>query len=108
MVKKLPDELARKWSEAERTGEAELGELVICDSCNHDYTRDDTTSGGFIVGSYAYGPCCSERHYRELVKYGETHHVRAECPAGVSFWRFVLDYRAARGSTAIRIRPFER
>jgi hypothetical protein len=35
-----------------------VGRTVLCDACDTDLTND-TRSGGFMFGSYAYGPCCA-------------------------------------------------
>ena len=42
------------WDEAERTGKpVDIGRLVVCDGCNHNYT-DKPTIGGALSGSYAW------------------------------------------------------
>jgi hypothetical protein len=88
----------REYGEAlDRGGDAriELGRDVLCDSCDTDLT-DDPRTGGFMFGSYAYGPCCLHKLDR-IRSYGEEDHIRAWCPEGVSFADWV---RGMRGPDA--------
>lgn len=80
-----------------------IGETVLCDSCDTDLT-DDPRSGGFLFGSYAYGPCCADRHLASIKGYGEERFIRGWCPEGVSFADWVR--RDLRGpGAAITITP---
>lgn len=38
----------------------DIGDDVVCDYCNGDYTESEET-GGILIGSYAICPVCSER-----------------------------------------------
>ena len=78
----------------------EIGDTVLCDLCNTDYTDSDE-SGGLIVGSNAVCPRCEGRIRENLRKHGEEREIKAECPEGMSFKAFVLTYR--NGNNAIRI-----
>ena len=79
-----------------------LGDAVLCDACDTDLTAD-TRSGGYLFGSYAYGPCCAEKRLVTIRGYGEEDHIRARCPEGVSFADWV---RGMRGpDAAITITP---
>lgn len=99
-------DLKQKWDDAERTGEPQpLGDLVVCDVCDRDYTNS-TEEGGFIFGSYAYCPTCAERHLPKIQGYNEEHMIRARCGDGVSFADFVRAYRGP--DAAIRIGKLER
>ena len=82
-----------KWREAEETGEpVKVGDLVVCDVCDKDYTHSDA-KGGFIFGSYGYCPTCAENRINEIRRYGEEHYIRAHCPPDMSFADFVRRYR---------------
>lgn len=98
-------DLEAKWKEAEATGQAvEVGAIVVCDVCNEDYSaRDD--QGGFIFGSYAYCPACAKSHLTAIRGYGEEGMIKAHCPSGVSFAKFVRNYRGP--NAAIQIRGFK-
>jgi hypothetical protein len=88
----------REYCEAlDRGGDAviPLGRDVLCDSCDTDLT-DDPRTGGFMFGSFAYGPCCLHKLDR-IRSYGEEDHIRAWCPEGVSFADWV---RGMRGPDA--------
>jgi hypothetical protein len=79
-----------------------LGQTVLCDACNTDLTSDPR-SGGFLFGSYGYGPCCADERLASIRGYSEEHFIRARCPAGVSFADWI---RAMRGpDAAITITP---
>lgn len=89
----LPRDLIEKWEEAAETGKpVVLGETVVCDACNEDYSvRPD--QGGFIFGSYAYCPACAADALPRIEGYGETYMIRARCPEGKTFADFVREYR---------------
>jgi|GEM_PF-1971124 len=87
-----PD-LKAKWDEAARTGNAiPVGDVVVCDVCNADYTESQAT-GGFIFGSYAYCPRCARSHLEKIREYGEEHLIRARAEPGEAFADFVRRYR---------------
>lgn len=70
----------------------EIGNHVVCDYCNEDWT-DRAEKGGLLFGSYAACPDC-EQHQRDLAKkYNEESHILAECPAYMSFYNWVLTLR---------------
>jgi hypothetical protein len=79
-----------------------LGGTVLCDVCDLDLTTDPR-SGGYLFGSYGYGPCCAARKLETIKGYGEESHIRAWCPAGVSFADWIRDMRGP--DAAIRITP---
>lgn len=82
-----------KWKQAEETGEpVKIGNLVVCDSCDTDYTDSDA-KGGFIFDSSAYCPKCAERSINNIRRYGEEHHIKAVCPPDTTFADFVRQYR---------------
>ncbi len=70
----------------------DMGDTVICDQCNKDFT-DSGESGGFIFGSHAYCPDCGRAALPRIKGYGEEKFIKATCPRGMSFKDFVLQYR---------------
>ena len=79
-----------------------VGSTVLCDACDTDLTSDPR-SGGFIFGSYGYGPCCAAERLESIKGYGEQSFIRARCPEGMSFADWI---RFMRGpSAAITITP---
>lgn len=60
------------------------GNQVFCDGCNKDWTGLPD-SGGLLLGSYAYGPCCDGETLSACERYKETHLIKARCPEGKSF-----------------------
>ena len=79
-----------------------VGQTVLCDACDTDLTSDPR-SGGYLFGSYGYGPCCAEKRLTVIKGYGEEHFIRARCPEGVSFADWIRDMRGP--DAAIRITP---
>ena len=92
------------WNEAEANPgkEIKLGSLVVCDVCNRKFT-DNTESGGFIFGSYAYCPLCAGKQLGKIRSYGEEHLIHAFCPDGKSFADFVREYRGEDASISIQL-----
>jgi len=81
-----------------------IGDNVVCDLCNTDYTESDE-QGGFIFGSHAVCPTCAPRMRASIRECKEEHFITAECPAGISFREFVLNIR--NGDNTIRIQTFD-
>ncbi len=79
-----------------------LGRDVLCDICDTDLT-DDPRSGGYLFGSYGYGPCCAEAKLAVIRGYGEEWNIRAWCPPGVSFADWIRGMRDP--GAAITITP---
>jgi hypothetical protein len=69
-----------------------VGEVVVCDACNDDYT-DSTDSGGFLFGSHAYCPKCAKRSIERIKGYGEEKYIKDYCPEGMSFRDWCLKLR---------------
>ena len=84
--------------------EIPVGRVVLCDACDADLT-DDSRSGGFLFGSYAYGPCCADKQLRSIRGYGEEWNIRARCPEGVSFADWVRDLRGPEAAIVIKPGP---
>lgn len=78
----------------------EIGDHVVCDLCNADWTGKPDR-GGFLFGSKAVGPCC-EASFRETVrKHDEEWYIKAECPPDMSFAEWCIELRG--GNNTIRI-----
>ena len=76
----------------------DIGDTVVCDFCNADYTDSDEW-GGVLIGSYAVCPACAPAAMHKAEKYGEP--VDAVCPPDKSFKEWVLELRG--GDNTIRI-----
>jgi len=73
---------------------------VVCDLCNEEY-KGKPDSGGILVGSYAYCPKCAPEHEEGLKKYNEHHLIKARCPLGMPFAKWVLLLRGGDNRTII-------
>lgn len=70
----------------------DISNRVLCDSCSLDLT-EDKRSGGFLFGSYAYGPCCSDERLKVIKKYNEERFIKAFCPPNMIFSNWVISIR---------------
>lgn len=78
----------------------DLGDIVLCDLCNKDYT-DSTELGGFIFGSNAVCPACAPRFKASIRKHNETASIRATAKENQAFRDFVREYRGGPATTTI-------
>jgi len=69
-----------------------LGALVLCDWCNEDWTSSDQ-SGGFIFGAKATCPNCAPGLEADAKRFNELDHIKARCPADMSFADWVREGR---------------
>lgn len=72
--------------------EIPLGDTVVCDICNADFTDSDE-SGGFIFSGYAYCPNCAKEGWEKIKEKGEEKYIQAICPESKSFADFCRDFR---------------
>jgi hypothetical protein len=72
----------------------DIGDTVLCDFCNDDYT-DSEEEGGILVGSYAVCPQCAPT----IDDTGDEPIIR--CPAGMRFRAWVLRLRGGRNTIEI-------
>lgn len=73
--------------------EMDIGNRVVCDLCNTDFSsRDDT--GGLLLQSKAVCPLCSVEVKKSCLKYGEMEFIKAYCPKEMSFRDWILSYRS--------------
>ncbi len=69
----------------------DIGDTVLCDYCDKDYTNSNET-GGILIGSYATCPSCVPRMMTKLIEYNEMHYIKAECPKNMPFADWVRNY----------------
>lgn len=70
----------------------DIGETVICDSCNGDYSNSEE-QGGFIFCSWGFCPMCAPRMLITIKNYREERYIEAFCPRGMSYKDFILQAR---------------
>lgn len=95
-------DVTRQWDAAFAAApiEIEIGRMVLCDSCNEDYT-DSTRVGGFIFQSQAICPQCAGKWMASIIQYNEQAWIRAAALEGQSFADFVRDYRGPNNSIKV-------
>lgn len=76
-----------------------IGNKVLCDMCNKDYTNSDE-SGGFLFESKAVCPKCEPDFRKTVKKYNEEMYIKGECPKETSFKDWVInDLRGGKEGT---------
>lgn len=68
-----------------------IGDEVVCDFCNDDYT-DSEDRGGFLIGSYAVCPKCAEKYRADYPVVDE------RCRDDETFKQFVMRIRNGNNS----------
>jgi hypothetical protein len=74
----------------------DIGDTVLCDLCNGDYTDSDA-EGGLLIGSHAICPACAPA-IRRTDEHGEP---VTTCPPGMRFRDWVLTLRNGRNTIEI-------
>lgn len=97
-----PNDLQKLWDQAAANkGETvPVGNFVVCDLCNDDYTGS-TESGGFVFQSKGICPKCAPEFLRLVMKFDEKGYIRAHCPDGQSFADFIRAYRGPNAGIKI-------
>lgn len=72
--------------------EIPIGDLVVCDICDTDYT-ESTAQGGFLMQSKAICPQCAPKWLQLLKECNEEHFIRAHCPDDQSFADWIRSLR---------------
>lgn len=80
--------------------EQDIGDTVVCDMCNADYT-DSKETGGILFGSYAVCPKCHPSVMKDIERHNEQGHIRGICPPNISFKNWILKIR--NGNNSIKI-----
>lgn len=62
----------------------DIGNTVLCDDCNKDFT-DSKETGGILFQSKAICPKCTPKWVGSAKKYNEERFIRAACPIGMPF-----------------------
>lgn len=70
----------------------DIGDTVVCDLCNKDYTNSDA-KGGLLFESKGVCPDCAPRLIKDAEKYGETEFIRERAEEGETFKAFCLRMR---------------
>jgi len=83
-----------------KTVAIDIGNKVVCDICDCDYTECDD-EGGFMFESKAVCPNCSAMFMEGVTKYHEEQYIRSVANPGESFRDFVL--RMRNGNNVISI-----
>ena len=83
----------------------DIGRLVICDSCDADYTHSPK-HGGMVFGSRGICPECMPRWMALIEEHGEQFMIKATCPPNCSYADFIRAYRGA--DNTIMIGPLKR
>jgi hypothetical protein len=78
----------------------DIGETVLCDLCNADYT-DSEDEGGILRSTYSICPTCAPGVVRNAERTGEPF---VRCPAQTRFKDWVLQLR--NGMNTIEITVF--
>lgn len=73
----------------------DIGNKVVCDYCNKDYTDSDEV-GGILFGSNAVCPICTPELLESIAKYKEEFYIKATANLNESFRDFV--YRIRKGT----------
>ncbi len=77
----------------------DIGETVLCDLCNADYT-DSEAEGGILMGTFAICPTCAPGIIRDAERTGEP---LVRCPAQTRFKDWVLQLRGGRNTIEITV-----
>ena len=83
-----------------------IGNRVFCDGvCGKEFT-DSTEQGGIMFGSKALCPTCAVGCEKSAAKYGESHHIKARCPDGMTYADWVRDVLRGGNDGTIEIFSF--
>ena len=78
----------------------DIGENVVCDSCNEDYTGSDE-QGGLLFSSSAFCPKCAPRMRALAKQYNEEQYITDYAQPGESFKDFCLRLRGGNNTITI-------
>lgn len=79
-----------------KTEKIDIGEMVLCDLCNTDFSEGKEAAGergGFIYLSKGVCPRCAPDFYKLIKQYDEQEHIKALCPTTKTFREFILEKR---------------
>jgi len=100
----LPPNLNAAWDAAfdlANNGVAiPIGDIVVCDDCNEDYTNS-TESGGFIFGSRGICPDCAGQWMVAIERHKEQRYIKKRCREGQSFADMVREFRGPNATIKV-------
>jgi hypothetical protein len=79
-----------------------IGRLVICDSCNEDWT-DRPETGGLLFGSYAVCPDCQPEWEKNIKASKEEAYIHGFCPKDKSFGDWVRNMRGPDAGISVTV-----
>lgn len=82
----------------------DVGDTVLCDMCNDDFTNSDE-KGGFLFGSSAVCPRCTPDMEKNIAHYKEEEYIKDRARPDESFKDFVM--RLRNGDNRIIISSLE-
>jgi hypothetical protein len=82
----------------------DIGDTVLCDLCNADYTNSEA-KGGFLFGSKGVCPDCAPRFEAKAKEYGEADFIKARALPDETFKAFVLRIRG--GNNTVTVSTFD-
>ena len=83
-----------------KTIEFDIGNLVLCDLCDKDYTLSDA-AGRFVFESKGVCPACAPDFMAKIKEYGEERFIRGEAREGELFRDFILRMRGGNNKVTI-------
>lgn len=96
------EKLKEAWRKAEETGEpVDIGDIVVCDFCNKDYT-DSAEPGGFLFGSKGVCPACAPKMLESIQRYQEESYIRERANDGESFKDFIVRMRGGVNTIQVK------
>lgn len=78
-----------------------LGDVVLCDLCNQDYTHDQGSFGGFVFSGKAVCPSCADRFEARVKQHNEDRYIECRAEAGETFADFIRRYRGGPATMTI-------
>lgn len=78
----------------------DIGDSVVCDICNEDYTGSDEP-GGFLFSLNGVCPKCAPRFEKSAREFNEEGFITARALPGESFWHFILRMRGGDNTVTI-------
>lgn len=88
-----------------RTTRYDLGDVVICDLCNRDYSHDQGSTGGFVFASKAVCPDCAPDFEAEIKRRNEDKYIQARAEIGEPFSDLIRRWR--NGPATMTITSFD-
>jgi hypothetical protein len=83
-----------------KTVEFDIGNTVICDICDKDYTHSNAC-GGFLFQSKGVCPECAPRFLASVKRYGEESFIRSYAADDEPFRDFILGERGGNNKVTI-------